>query len=337
MITFVTWSAVILAGAAALSVCVLVARRLLLARADRRALDAEERLRPVALSLLDGQAVELGGLSRRDGEVLCLLLSRLGRNVRGASTGRIAEFLEREGWVDRQLRSLSSSRPWRRATAAYVLGDMGSQRPVPDLLSALEDSQRDVRSAAARSLGRLRAASAVEPLVRALVDGRIPRSVAGQALLAIGPAALPALHGLQTAPAAETRAFAVELVGLLGGAGDGAVLVDRLRDTSAEVRAKAARALGRLGAEEGAAELRAALDDRVPFVRVVAATALSEIGDPAAVPVLLRIAREDRFEPARAAARALGRLDPVALKKGASARGAGPHLCEAADLLRLSR
>jgi HEAT repeat protein len=71
------------------------------------------------------------------------------------------------------------------------------------------------------------------------------------------------------------------------------------------------------------------------FVRASAAHALAAVGDPDAVPSLLRVARTDRFDAARAAAQAAARLDPAAVRTAAADDEAGPHLREAADLLAL--
>jgi HEAT repeat protein len=213
---------------------------------------------------------------------------------------------------------------------------MASPRAIPALLAALDDREAAVRSASARSLGRLAAVDAVKPLVHAFSAGRLPRAVAGQALLAIGPPALPALRDLLDADEADAREFAVELVGLLGDATDSRLVLQCLRDSSGEVRAKAARALGRLGAEEAATALAETLGDRIPFVRVSAAHALAAVGDPAAAPRLLALARKDQFDPARAAAAAAARLDPAAVLRAAGDESAGPHVREAADLLGLT-
>jgi HEAT repeat protein len=152
----------------------------------------------------------------------------------------------------------------------------------------------------------------------------------------VGEPALPTLRLLVTAEGAEARSLAVDLVGFLGDASDGARVMERLCDTSADVRAKAARALGRLGAEQGAAELRARLADRVPFVRAAVARALGAVGDTDAVPELIRVARMDSFDPARAAAAAASRLDPAEVRTAAAMPGAGPHLHEVADLLEVT-
>jgi hypothetical protein len=318
-----------------LLVSTLAARRMMLARTERRRLDAEERLGPLALALVEGDSVSLPPLDSGESRALAVVLARYSRQVSGTALAHIGNFFEEHGHVTRELSRLEDRRAWRRASAAHALGGMASMRAIPALLEALADPDRDVAGAGARSLGRLRALEAVEPLVYALVDGRLPRAVSAQALLSIGPEAVPRLQDLLADAPAEVATFAADLIGLLGDASDAPQLTALLRDTSAEVRAHAARALGRLGAEEAADELRRALDDRIPFVRVSAAHALGAIGDVSAAPALARQARFDGFDPAEAAARALARVSPEVLVAAANEPGAGPHLAQAVDLARV--
>jgi HEAT repeat protein len=247
----------------------------------------------------------------------------------------VARFFEQHGDIEREVASLRSRRSQRRATAAHRLGDMGSPSAVPALLDLLDrDSDRDVRSACARSLGCLAAAEAVPSLVAALVGRRVPHAQAAQALLAVGSPAVPELLALLESGEPQMRAWAAELVGLLGEASHGDALIHCLRDTSADVRIRAARALGRLGASEAATGLRASLRDRVPAVRGAAAFALGRLRDAEAVPALVAIAREDSFEPARAAAEAVGRIDSDTLRRESELPGSGDHLREAVSRLR---
>jgi HEAT repeat protein len=323
---------------AALSVAflvVLAVERTRLGWSERRRAQLEARLRPLALALIDEGRMPRALPSPAAAE-LAVILGRYGGRVRGDARERIAAFFEGSGTVDEQLKLLGQRRDWVRADAASALGDMGSARAVAPLLEALADPSRDVRSAAAYSLGRLRALDAVEPLLAAVQERRIPRAVVCSALLEIGAEAVPRLLGVVADPEPVERATAVELVGLLGDAADGRRLVESLIDTSAEVRANAARALGRLGAEEAAAAVRQLLADRIPFVRVAAAEALGLLRDDEAVEGLLAQARRDSFDPARAAAEALGRIAPA--RVAAEARHpeqAGPHVLETADLLAL--
>jgi HEAT repeat protein len=208
---------------------------------------------------------------------------------------------------------------------------MGSPRVVPELVAALGDRSRDVRAAAARSLGRLASPEAIEPLVTAGVEQRVPREVTCLALFDIGPVAVPRLLELTAHPEPAVRTAAAELVGFLGDAGDAGALRSLLADTAAPVRAAAAAALGRLGASAARDALVELLDDRVPTVRGAAATALGRLGGRRALDALLRVARTDDFEPASAAAEAAARIDPDAVAEAAERGDAGPHLREAAD------
>jgi hypothetical protein len=336
MIEALALSAVVLFASGVLTVAVLATRRALLARDERIRYELEPRLRPVAFALIDGEPVTVDDLDERGSQVLAAMLGRYAQQLSGSSREHISAFFEQQGHVFRELAYTHDRRVWRRAMAAHGLGDMGSQVAIPALLELLvDDPSTDVREAAARSLGALRAVDAVEPLVRALVSGSVARAIASQSLLTIGPPAVPELRELATDEDEAVRGRAVELIGLLGDAVDADILHARVRDPSAEVRAKAARALGRLGADEAAAELRHALADRIPYVRATAAIALGQVGDEAAADALFEQARIDSFEPARAAAMALVRIDPDRVRAAASMANAGPHLTEAADLLAI--
>lgn len=336
MTATLTWLAVGLAVVGSLSVSTLALRRLALARQERRTKAVEAQLEPFALALIAGEDDDIPSLGERELPILAALLARYSQRLSGSERARIAAFFESTGSLEREAALLDDRREWKRATAAFALGDMASPRAIPPLLAALDDREEAVRGAVARSLGRLAAVDAVKPLVHAFSAGRLARAVAGQALLAVGPSALPALRDLLDADEAEAREFAVELVGLLGDATDSRLVLQRLRDSSAEVRAKAARALGRLGAEEAGSALVETLGDRIPFVRVSAAHALAAVGDPAAAPSLLTLAREDQFDPARAAAAAAARLDSAAVLHAVANDDSGPHVREAADLLGLT-
>ena len=328
--------ALVLFGVSVLIILALVVRRSALARAARRRTALAGQLRPTALELVSGdRADSVAGFHGQEAEVLAELVGGYARRVTGDARQRIAGFFETSGAVDDQLKRLGSRRAWRRASAAFALGDMCSLRAAPELVRALGDRARDVRLAASRSLGRLGALEAIEPLIDAALARRVPHDVAGLALLDLGPAAVPRLVELTANAEPAVRSKAVELVGLLGNAGDARPVLERMRDPAAAVRAASADALGRLGAGGGRDALVRALDDRVPAVRAAAARALGRTGGRRAAEALLPVARADAFEPGRAAAAALARIDPALVLEAASEADAGPHLREAADLARL--
>jgi HEAT repeat protein len=326
-------AALALAALSAVFLIALVGRRLSLARAERGRAELEERLRPLALALVAGDDVELPDLGPTERAMLAEAIGRLSRRVTGESRVRIGAYFAGTAAYAAELRALRDRRAWRRATAAYRLGDMACAEAAPALLQALADRDPDVRAAAARSLGRLGAGEAAGSLVHALVGNAVPRAIAFRAVLDVGANALPDVRRLAGDPDADVRAAAVELLGWIGDASDDELLIEAVGDPAAEVRARAAAALGRLASADGAEALTRALGDRIYFVRLHAARALGHVGERSAVPRLLRQAREDRFEAARAAAEAVARVDPAALLEAAESPDAGPHLHEAADLL----
>jgi HEAT repeat protein len=309
-------------------------RHALLARRDRRTADAERRLRPVAIELLEGTAAP-PPLSPDDQSVLATVVGRYSRKVSGAPSARIGEYFRHGGGYAAACERLRARRSYRRAAAAYALGDMACPEAVPVLLGALEDSSGEVRAAAVRSLGRLRDPTAAQPLVESLVAGRVPRGMAGAALLELGTPAVPELRRIAGHEDARVRAIAVTVLGLVGDSGDAGVALATIADPEPAVRAAAARALTRIGTPAAEPALTQALDDGAHFVRAEAAAALGAIHARAALPRLLEIARTDRFRPAQAAAQAVATIDPRALAEAAARPDAGAHLHEAADLAAL--
>jgi HEAT repeat protein len=326
--------AVVLAAATVPFVLLLVGRRLVLARRHRRELELESRVRPRALELVGGDApADLGEMEAAEGQALAAVLGRFSRLLDGDARSAIMTFFESTGLVDATMVELGARRPWRRARAARLLGDMGSARSVPSLVAALGDSHPDVRVAAVGALGRLRAVGAVEPLLEGVAAGTLPRPVVERTLLEIGEPALDALIERGIDRDLEVRRLTVELVARIGSPPHAPLLVAALSDHDHDIRAKAARGLGRLATGEGVAALRRALADPQPSVRAAAAVGLGSVGDRESVERLIVNAREDPyFAPARAAARAVAAIAPERLR-GPLGADPGPHLREAADRL----
>jgi HEAT repeat protein len=324
--------AFVLSGCSILMLGVLVARRTRLAAREQQQRAVQDRLKPVALELVHAGVEPPGDLGLEAKEALADLLGRYARATRGPTHERIVAYFEREGTIARELASLAETRrAWRRATAAFRLGDIGNAEAAGGLIAALRDPARDVRVAAARSLGRLHAAQAGTELIAAAADRRIPAALARWALLQIGMPVLPQMRALLRSEDERERAGAVQLIGLLGGPADADAAEERIRDSAALVRAQAALALGRLGSARNLPALLGALEDRIPQVREAAATALGEMRDPRSVEALADRVERDRFEVARAAAHALVGTDSARAAERAAATGS-IHLLEAVDL-----
>jgi HEAT repeat protein len=335
----VHWLYIAAAGLVALSLLellTLIARRGQLGRREQLERAAEDEVRPQALELLAGEddASLAAPVDRRHAEALATMLGRYARQLSGDARARIAAVFERTGGVEEALRELRGWRATRRALAAYRLGDMGSERAIGPLIAALEDPDRDVRTAAARSIGQLAAVDAVPVLVLSIAGGTIPRAIASWALIQIGPGAAEPLAPLLESPDASVRAAAIDVLGLIGSPAAAPVVARGLSDPAPEVRARAARSLARVGGQVELEALRARLDDPVTFVRVTSATALGELHDRDAVEPLIRQAQEDEYDAARAAARALARIAPGRVRELVAA-GSGLHLQEAAARMEL--
>ena len=328
-------TAIVFVGVSLVLLIVLATRRVVLQRRRRTYAAAVRRVRPIAIEMLEGENEQRPDLSAGDQAVLADVLGRYSRQLTGEAGTRVAEYFRGSDALAQSQHELGSRRAWRRAAAAYRLGDMGCEEAAPALLAALDDRNRTVRAAASRSLGRLEIVEAAKPLVEALVSGLVPNGVAGESLVELGPAAVPELRAIAEHPSYQLRATAIALLGLVGESADSPLAVRCLADPSAEVRAAAAEALARIGGPPAEDALCSALDDRIPKVRADAAVALGEIGSRAALPRLLEMARTDRFRPARAAAQAVARISPKTLAAAAAEPGAGPHLHQAADLSEL--
>ena len=298
-------------------------------RSLRRRRDAGAALRlvePIAIDLLDGDTP--GEVAAEHEAALAESLSRLAPIVTGETRDLIGRHFESTGAVERACRRLADPCAHVRAATAAQLGDMCSNRAELPLLQALNDADRDVRLAAARSLGRLRAAA--NPLLVSLVRRAVPGAVATGALLSIGAAALPGVRALLHHAHPRARADAVELLGLLGNPADSLLLQQRLDDDVAAVRSRACQALTRLGALDAKDAVEVALADPDQRVRMAAAEALGQLGDRDSSVRLIHVAQTDLPDVARMAAEALVRVAPGLAGRTAAGSNASPQLRRAA-------
>lgn len=214
-----------------------------------------------------------------------------------------------------------------------------ARRDVDGLIRALKNEEdRDVRRSAAKALGRIGGARAVEPLIEALrvkgwvqeaaVDalGNIGDARAAEPLIAylmingggfasevdriyeaiakIGaPAVAPLIAALRVQDRAPVRAEPGRPAQVA------AVLTFEGQKEDAYKRRYAARALGRIGDARAFDPLVATLrSDPDAFVRWAAAAALGDLGDPRATAALTDCIETDRTIARDAAADALSRL-----------------------------
>nr|WP_239522283.1 HEAT repeat domain-containing protein [Geodermatophilus sabuli] len=262
-----------------------VARR----RRERRNAARRAELTPLVYTLLDGTETvqSLADAPAVLDDVVLHLLPQL----RGNDRQVLRDVLVARGVVDRAAADLSARAPWRRGRAAMLLGATGSTRHTHDLVTLLEDRSPDVRSAAARAIGKAGDVGAVPHLLASLTSARhLPSGIVGMALLDLGTPALPALRTALETGSARARALSAGLLGLHGDVPATPALTAALEDDAspAEVRRAAAAALGRIGAPQaGTALSRVAVLGGDPALRQAAAEALGRIGDPDCIPALV--------------------------------------------------
>lgn len=197
-----------------------------------------------------------------------------------------------------------------RRAAVRALSQRGGVRVVEPLIAALSDPDQGVRTAAvtavyrrlmtdadndarretANSLGRMRAADAVEPLIKSIMDVDEGVRVASIKALgaigdraAVGPLIVVVAHEQVRARTTGRSSLTVERVAgqVLDALCDEKAIeaLERAaRHEDAEVREIAVRRLAHLNTPAVASSLAGSLDDPDPVIRRSAARGLSEIG-----------------------------------------------------------
>jgi HEAT repeat protein len=317
-------------------------------RRHRERRDATRRaaLTPFVYALLEGED-EDGPLADAPA-VLDDVVLHLLPQLRGRDRQVLQEVLVARGVVDRAADDLGSRAAWRRGRAAMLLGAAGSTRHTHDLITLLADRSPDVRSAAARAIGKAGDAMAVPHLLAALTAVRpLPSGIVGMALLDLGTPALAALRTALEPGPAPARALAAGLLGHHGDLPSTPALTALLdeADAAVEVRLAAAEALGRIGAPQAGASLsRVTVLASDHTLRRTAAEALGRIGDPAGASALVAGMTAADLDVRTACADALAaigpegraRLEHLAALRGPAADAARAALAATPRLLGLA-
>jgi HEAT repeat protein len=325
---------VLLQVALVLAALLLAALALLVVHGTWRALSDARWRRPIAearaalaetadrLELTPGGA---GTLGRIPADRRLDLFAELAQSIAGAPRSALAQAAAELGvvssaerwcgsrWWRRRLRGarllttigggdtsvpplLSDARPEVRAQAA----EWAAGHPEPDVVAALVGMLHDplglARFTVMDSLIRL-GAHAVEPLRTAIERNE---GYAAVSALRVGTAiADPRLADGARDRAddddPDVRAWAVRLLGAVGGTANAAVVVERLEDPADQVRAAAAVAIGRLGHWPAAPQLAERLGDPSWLVRRNAALALRSVGAAGQLQLSRALRDADRF------------------------------------------
>jgi len=235
---------------------------------------------------------------------------------------RAREALSRSGLAGREIARLGDRDAAPRAAACHAAGRLGEVSAVPVLIERLLDPSPEVRRAAVRALGELRAVEAIDPMAATIeAMGEWTNLLLVMALVRMGPAAAPAIGRLLqgSRSSAMTKAL-LQVTGRLGVAADPVRVRALAAHADGEVRVEAVRVLGAVAPDaESAAVCLAAMDDPEWPVRALAAWAIGRVGDDRALARLSRAMGDPAYWVRHHVAEAMGALGErgaAALRQG---------------------
>lgn len=250
-------------------------------------------------------------------ELLLKAADRAGEEVRP----RVEECLDSLGITQLYISDLKSGKKFRAPLCAERLGRIRSKRAVPELISAMDADNRDLRNMAVNSLGLIGDESAIPPLI-ALFREAVEKTedisirIIKNALLSFEGSAVPYLIGEVSSSAWRVRSKALDVLCEMDVLELKGVFLEALKDREPDVRAKGAKGLGRLKEADGTIEpLIKLTNDEFWIVRYQSIKALGLIGSESAVEVFKKGIGDANWRVRRAAAEALGRLGLTAVKE----------------------
>ncbi|HTX20193.1 MAG TPA: HEAT repeat domain-containing protein [Bacteroidota bacterium] len=242
-------------------------------------------------------------------ETLLDIMIDSARNLLGDSRSALERVFSDLGFVDEELRNLSSRHWWVRVKACRALSFMRPKVAVEPLITLLDDKDEDVRVEAAMALVDVAGVDALGPILKHLRFISPWMSLhLSKAILEIGlPAVQDLIDGLAS-DAPTVRSFCTEMLGSLGDVRAVAPLMIFARYAEAPLRCRALKALGVLGDDSSISLIMVNCSHEDEEVRRSAAGALGRFDTPLAVPFLRDLLLHDTVNVRLAAAEALARL-----------------------------
>jgi HEAT repeat protein len=173
---------------------------------------------------------------------------------------------------------LTGEDPDVRRRAAEELASTSGLAPITALAGALEDDDKGVRDAAARSLLAIGGIHVARAIVEYIVGTNIiTRNLVAELLVKISNIAIPAVVPYLDHKDRDVRKFAVDILGLIGSDEPAARMLSLLDDPDENVVVSTVEALGNM---KSAASVRAlyATYDRFDYTRPAVAESLGKIG-----------------------------------------------------------
>ena len=219
------------------------------------------------------------------------------------------EKMEKKNDVNGLIKALKHKDKNVRMGAAKALGKIGDARAVEPLIEALKDQDSFVRRTVAEALGDMHDARVIEPLIEALKDMN-DKDVQNEAERALGKIGEPAVEPLIQALTRDPwwlRWKAAEVLRKIGDKRATEPLIQALKDKDRNVQLTAAKALGKIGDARAVEPLIQSLENLDLEGMQIAGKALVRIGGPTVKP-LIRVLQHTRSMVRTIVAEALDEL-----------------------------
>ena len=201
-----------------------------------------------------------------------------------------------------------SSDPEIRERAARELAELPGPISISLLKELVCDDDPDVVHAASRSIRKIGARAATQPLVDLLrSDNARHRNRAAILIACLGPDALPQVANLLVDPDGDIRKFGVDIIRDMALPESENILVKALYDDSVNVAVAAAESLGKVGGP-GAVPYLAECLQKAPWLKCAAMKALARIGGDEALSAILKTSLDEESIVLFSAVSALGTM-----------------------------
>lgn len=198
------------------------------------------------------------------------------------------------GDFDAIIKALGSDDVLLREEAVAALSEIGDERVIFPLITALRDEKSHIRRDAAEALGNPGSIKAIKPLMIALADDdRYVREAAAESLGHIGKGAQPSLILGLNHEDWRVRAGSLIAIRVSPDMQDFDPIIRILPDKSVYVRREAIKTLGRIGDRRIFPYLVEATRDTDPGVRLRAVRAVSRVGSREEVCSILKRCMQD--------------------------------------------
>ncbi|MBM7555672.1 HEAT repeat domain-containing protein [Halanaerobacter jeridensis] len=281
---------------------------------------------------LSGGKVDISPqISAKKKRLLEGILINYSKQVRGETKKQLQELAEKTGVIDFKVQHLvNSNQWWKKSEAAYMLGELGSDRAIDALLDFLEAENSDIRYQSALAIVKISGSEYLELAITKLLELDVyPRDTILRLIEEVDEEIYEKMQPLLRAEEIEKRIIALRSLGLkqdfrllqwikeylksededlvkaclqaayqLGDIGDDSyfqLLLTTKNNSSFQVRANLAQVLEKFRTEQSRLELQELMTDSHWKVRYTAAESLLKHGEKGVLALSQQLHSSDQF------------------------------------------